>query len=342
MPPRASFFLIACIALITSGCSVWPGREHRELTLADIEQLLDQKMPVAQPAPAAAACTDVAALDDKLRRQRLQLVRMNKQLQALTAASPTFSGAECPPREAPATLMDGKTIIGASEWIYLSPPGHHYQARIDSGAATSSLSAVNVVRFERNGKRWVRFWLQHDDEAEPIEIEAPLVRHVLIRQASSDEVDRRPVVSLTVNLGSALQQDTEFTLTDRSQMTYPILLGREFLRDVTLIDVGRRFLHAKFVPDTAPVTKAPVPSVKTPTVTAPPAAPAKKSPPAATAPATSEPVELKKKAAEPDVKKPIKAVPENSTSAPAADAVDGSKPATAEPPVNAEPAPNTP
>lgn len=253
MPLRASFFLIACVALISSGCSVWPGPEHRDLTLADIEKLLDQKIPVAEPAPVVTACADVTALEDTLRRQRLQLVRISKQLQSLTAVSPTFSAAECPPREAPATLMDGKTIIGASEWIYLSPPGHHYQARIDSGAATSSLSAVNVERFERNGKRWVRFLLQHDDEAEPIEIEAPLIRHVLIRQASSDEVDRRPVVSLTVNLGNALQQDTEFTLTDRSQMTYPILLGREFLRDVTLIDVGRRFLHAKFVPDTVPV-----------------------------------------------------------------------------------------
>lgn len=254
MPIRASFFFMVCLALTISGCSLWPGPEHRDLTLADIEHLLDQKIPAAEPAKVVAVCADTSSLDDKLRRQRLQLLRINKQLQSLAAASPTFSAAQCPPGEAPATQMDGKIIIGASEWIYLSPPGHHYQARIDSGAATSSLSAVNVVRFERNGKRWVRFWLQHDDEAEPIEIEAPLIRHVLIRQASSDAVDRRPVVSLTVNLGTALQQDTEFTLTDRSQMTYPILLGREFLRDVTLIDVGARFLHAKFVPDTVPAS----------------------------------------------------------------------------------------
>ena len=337
MPPRASFFLIACIALISSGCSVWPGPEHRDLTLADIEKLLDQKIPAAEPAPAVTACADVAALDDKLRRQRLQLVRINKQLQSLTAASPTFSGAECPPREAPATLMDGKTIIGASEWIYISPPGHHYQARIDSGAATSSLSAVNVVRFERNGKRWVRFWLQHDDEAEPIEIEAPLVRHVLIRQASSDEVDRRPVVSLTVNLGTALQQDTEFTLTDRSQMTYPILLGREFLRDVTLIDVGRRFLHAKFVPDTtpaaAPATSPAAPAVKKPALKN-PAAPAEQTPAAASAPS---------KEAEPGKTKKAKAAEPNSAPhrGQAADVLPPPA-STAETPVNAEPAPNTP
>ncbi len=334
MPIRASFFLIACTALISSGCSVWPGPEHRDLTLADIERLLDQKLPAAEPVPAAAVCGDVAALDDKLRRQRLQLVRINKQLQALTAASPTFSGAECPPREAPATLMDGKTIVGASEWIYLSPPGHHYQARIDSGAATSSLSAVNVVRFERNGKRWVRFWLQHDDEAEPIEIEAPLVRHVLIRQASSDEVDRRPVVSLTVNLGTDLQQDTEFTLTDRSQMTYPILLGREFLRDVTLIDVGRRFLHAKFVPDTAPATKAVVPP---------------ESESSATGNAAKANDSAKAKAAvqnDKNVKKELpangKAGIENNSPAAKANAADSSQTDTVKKPVKAEPVPNTP
>jgi hypothetical protein len=51
-----------------------------------------------------------------------------------------------------------------------------------------------------------------------------------------------------VNMGQDHRYDTEFTLTDRSQMTYPILLGREFLRDVILIDVSRQFIHPKYIP----------------------------------------------------------------------------------------------
>ena len=207
--------------------------------------------PVVLPPPVQ--CQDLTGVEELLDRQRLQMVRMNKQLQALTAATPAFAAADCPAQPG---ALDGKTIIGESEWIYLAPPGHHYQARVDSGAATSSLSATNITPFERNGEKWVRFWLQHDDESTPIEVEAPLVRYVRIRQASADDIDRRPVVGLTVYLGKNLQQNAEFTLTDRSQMTYPILLGREFLRDVTLIDVGRNFIHPKYVPEVSPVAPA--------------------------------------------------------------------------------------
>lgn len=254
MPRRASYFLTLISLLLSSGCSVWPGAEHRAVTndsiRTTVEEVVAARPPVENP-----ACKGYEDVLELLERQRRQMVRLNKQMQSLSTTSPAFAASQCPEREAPASALDGKTIIGASEWIYLTPPGHHYQARVDSGAATSSLSAVNITRFERNGEKWVRFWLQHDDEAEPVEIEAPLVRHVRIRQASADEADRRPVVSLTVNLGNALQQNTEFSLTDRSQMNYPILLGREFLRDVTLIDVGRRFIHPKFEPDSVPAAK---------------------------------------------------------------------------------------
>src|SRR5690554_7836235 len=101
--------------------------------------------------------------------------------------------------------------------MYLPAIGHHYQARIDSGATTSSIHADNILRFERDGKKWVRFEIREDDDSEPIEVETPLTRTVLIRQASAEEPERRSVVTLTVNLGG-LQQDSEFTLTDRSKM----------------------------------------------------------------------------------------------------------------------------
>src|SRR5690606_8163018 len=49
------------------------------------------------------------------------------------------------------------------------------------------------------------------------------------------------------------QQEAEFTLTDRSQMSYPMLLGRSFLQDVALIDVGKEFTQPKFeIEDTPP------------------------------------------------------------------------------------------
>ncbi|WP_221796798.1 ATP-dependent zinc protease family protein [Oceanobacter mangrovi] len=203
-------------------------------------------------------CPDISSVSEQLQQQRRQLKSLTRQLgdvqQTLEAEQPV-----CEPQPAEQNELDGRLIVGATEWIYLAPPGHHYRARIDSGATTSSLSARNIVRFERNGEPWVRFQLQHDDEAEPIEIEAPVVRNVLIRQSSADEADRRPVIELTVHIGQTLQQQTEFTLTDRSHMTYPILLGRSFLRDITLIDVGKQFLNEKYHPNetVVPVEKNP-------------------------------------------------------------------------------------
>ena len=76
-----------------------------------------------------------------------------------------------------------------------------------------------------------------------------MVRKVKIRQASYEEIERRPVVELDVALGNSIMQTTEFTLTDRTQMSYPVLLGRSFLRDLTLVDVAIEFTHPKYEPE---------------------------------------------------------------------------------------------
>jgi len=57
-------------------------------------------------------------------------------------------------------------------------------------------------------------------------------------------LDKRPVASLTVRLGK-MTEVAEFTLNDRTQMTYPILLGREFLRDVAVVDVAKDNVQPK-------------------------------------------------------------------------------------------------
>jgi len=254
MPSRAAISLTAILALSSAGCSTWPSPNHTAVTNDSIRGIVEEAVQgQPQPETPPSLVLECSGLDDarnQLSQQAAAFEKLSSEVQALTAANPSFANSDCPAVAGDAAdKLDGRVLVGSTEWIYISPPGHHYKARVDSGAATSSLSAVNIERFERNGDKWVRFDLKHDDEAEPIRVEAPLSRHVRIRQASSDEADRRPVVMLTVNLGNNLQIDTEFSLTDRSQMTYPILLGRSFLRDVTLIDVGRQYVQPKFEPD---------------------------------------------------------------------------------------------
>ena len=237
-------------AVATASCSHWPSPDHREVTLDGIQTLLEQ-----QCLPAPITDEDLFALGDRLDQQTQQLQVLNDTINAQQLELDSIrlgDDAECnlPVPTAVPVGADSKTILGSQEWIYLNPPGRHFAARVDTGAALSSISARNVQRFERDGKRWVSFELDTgEEEADTIPLEAPLKRFVRIRQASFDDSDRRPVIMLDVILGHAIHQKTEFTLADRTRMSYPVLLGRSFLRDITLVDSGESYMHPKVTPE---------------------------------------------------------------------------------------------
>ena len=145
------------------------------------------------------------------------------------------------------TTPDGKLILGEAEWVYLEEANGAFQSRVDTGATTSSISATDITIFEREGKRWVKFKLPLDD-GKSLDMEAPYVRTVTIRQASAKTTDDRPVVRMTMQVGS-LTEKAEFSLKDRSDMDFSLLLGREFIKDVAVVDVAREFVQPK--PDVA-------------------------------------------------------------------------------------------
>ena len=160
-----------------------------------------------------------------------------------TPATVVISDEQCP-APPPGQTPDGKLLLGEAEWLWLDAADQAFRARIDTGAETSSISADDITIFERDGKEWVRFFMSHKGMDDHIQIEAPLMRYVRVRQASADDLDRRPVVRLSVRVGDQ-NEKTEFTLTDRSSMTYPVLLGRDFLKDIAVVDVGRKYIQPK-------------------------------------------------------------------------------------------------
>lgn len=153
---------------------------------------------------------------------------------------------ECPPRAN--DRIGNKEILGEVEWIGLPSLGTALKARVDTGATSSSLTAHEITRFERDGENWVRFKLaltEDDEVAEHLHgiwLEAPIVRTARIIQASGS--DNRPVIRLPMKLGN-IEQTAEFTLSDRTQLTYPVLLGRRFLMDMAVVDVSQRYLHSR-------------------------------------------------------------------------------------------------
>lgn len=235
--------LLPSAILLLWGCSQVPRENHQLLT--QLEQQLDNQQQAA-----VSRWDDLGsrfeAQDEQLIQLKAQLTGLQSQLDTLKLPPPEppkIAPCKCPKPKNSYRLGD-KQVVGESEWVWLAPPGTFVEARIDSGATTSSLSAVDLVRFERDGKKWARFKVFHQDSNLEEEVEAPIVRYVLIRQASAEDTERRPVVEMNVRLGK-IKSRAEFTLTDRSQMEYPVLLGREFLRDVAVVDVSKNFIHSK-------------------------------------------------------------------------------------------------
>lgn len=162
---------------------------------------------------------------------------------------PAPPAATCEPGEPLRTVImnSDKLVLGELENVWLDPPGASLVARLDTGATSSSLHAQNLTKFERDGEEWVRFELQVQDQA--VELERRVLRHVLVIQQADPGGSRRPVVQLRIRIGN-IDENIDFTLADRSHMENEVILGRNFLSDIALVDVGKRFIQPVYEPDT--------------------------------------------------------------------------------------------
>ena len=132
-------------------------------------------------------------------------------------------------------------LFGWIERVELLEGRLSIKAKLDTGAATSSLDASNIERFERDGKRWVRFDVKDPETGDTLEIEKPIARNVRIVR-HDEPSQRRPVVKLDVCFGPFLRE-IEFSLVDRSNFIYPVLLGRNALESFALVDSGETFIN---------------------------------------------------------------------------------------------------
>ncbi len=123
-----------------------------------------------------------------------------------------------------------KILVGEVEDVLLVPWTILLPARIDTGATLSALDARNVT-IENNiadftlGKKYGEFRLH-----------LPVVEWLQVRTAVGTE--RRPVVEVGICLGPKLVR-TLATLSDRSQMMYPFLVGRNVLNGNFMVDTSR-------------------------------------------------------------------------------------------------------
>lgn len=136
--------------------------------------------------------------------------------------------------------------IGAAEIVVVEPEAERIslKARIDTGAETSSLGAVGIVPFERDGRPWVRFKIHNPANGEMVEMSRKVQKTILIKRHETKS-QRRYVVEMWARIGS-IKLKRLFSLTDRTDFEYPVLIGRNFLTGTAVVDVSRQYTQGKF------------------------------------------------------------------------------------------------
>ncbi|GAA3930287.1 ATP-dependent zinc protease family protein [Litoribacillus peritrichatus] len=136
------------------------------------------------------------------------------------------------------------TILGAIEHCDLPDLDiFNMQVRVDTGAKTSSIHVDNVECVEKDGAQWISFDIHPDvhNVNQIVRREALLKRKNVIK-SSNGQKEQRFVIDTWLKLG-AIDQLIELTLTDRSSMSYLMLLGRQAMPESVLVDPNKEFLQ---------------------------------------------------------------------------------------------------
>jgi len=133
---------------------------------------------------------------------------------------------------------DPARVMGWVEPVEILPAKMKILAKLDTGAATSSIDAAQYEEFKRAGKTWVRFDVS-DRKGGTFRFERPVVRISRIRRSDAATVVR-PVIELGVCLGGVYRV-TQVNLANRAHLNHPMLIGRRFLKAKILVDPSRKF-----------------------------------------------------------------------------------------------------
>ena len=138
-----------------------------------------------------------------------------------------------------------KVIIGALETCSLPELEiHDLQIRVDTGAKTSSLHVDNIRKKRVDGKLGASFVIHPDiyDVEKTVQCWAPIVDIRSIK-SSNGKAEQRLVISTELKMGP-IEKMIEVTLTDRSDMSYMMLLGRQGMGKDFLVDPSASFVLA--------------------------------------------------------------------------------------------------
>ena len=136
-----------------------------------------------------------------------------------------------------------KLVVGSEEWCSFPELGIPIiKARVDSGAKTSALHAINIAPFIKDDANWVKFDINpiQNNSKTIIHCEAPLIDKRIVK-SSSGYREQRYVIQTNLKIGESAWP-IEMTLTNRDTMGFRMLLGREAMSGRILVDPEQQFL----------------------------------------------------------------------------------------------------
>lgn len=140
-----------------------------------------------------------------------------------------------------------RILIGWKEYLDLPDWGiRHVKAKMDTGARTS---ALDVQQYEIIGDAeggiaaLLHLYLhrRHPDRCHRLRV--PVLDWIVVRN-SSGLPERRPLIETRVRLGP-VERRIRLTVTNRSGMLFPMILGRTALADAFVVDVSQKYLLRK-------------------------------------------------------------------------------------------------
>jgi len=119
-----------------------------------------------------------------------------------------------------------KQTVGWIEKARITPGDITLDAKLDTGADNSSVNALDINKFERDGKTWVRFTIA-DKKGQKVTLDRELVGVTKVKRHGCPSQERY-VVNLGICIGNHYSE-TEVGLVDRRILKYPLLIGRSFM-----------------------------------------------------------------------------------------------------------------
>jgi hypothetical protein len=136
-------------------------------------------------------------------------------------------------------VVGWKEYVDFPEWDL-----HHVKVKIDTGARTSALDVVSYELREVAGQGWVaelRLALDRRHPQRLTYVQAPVLQTVVVTNSSGLH-EPRPLLETEVRLGP-VRKRVRITLTNRSGMRFPMILGRKALEGDFLVDVSRKYVQ---------------------------------------------------------------------------------------------------